>query len=71
MDSFALWLQEQKDSMNFKRFMGYIIEQRDYKLKESLAKGDTDFAKGQYKALNWVTNLPEELLESFKRATDT
>ena len=70
MDDFAVWLQEQRTCPNFQRFMGNIIEKRDYKLKSSLAQGDTNFSKGEYRSLDWVVNLPEELFEQLT-ATDT
>ena len=70
MDNFTLWLEEQKKSPNFRQFMGYIVEKRDFRLKNALAQGNTEFLKGEFNALNWVVSLPDELLEQLT-ATDT
>jgi len=68
MNDFAVWLQQQKENHNFKKFMALIIERRDFRLNSSLAQGNTDFTKGEYKSLDWVVNLPDEILEQFKVA---
>ena len=68
MDNFAEWLEAQKRNPNFQRFMGYITERRDYRIKTALAQGDTDFSKGECKALDYVINLPEELFEQLTAA---
>lgn len=63
-DGLAEWLMEAKRGKYFNLFMREIEERQQAMNQQALGKGDTEHEKGQAEVLNWVLNLPDNVIEA-------
>lgn len=66
MDSFTVWMTEMLKDSNFKYLIQIIEDKRDNAKRAALSKGESEYDKGRYAALNWVVNLPKEVIKQFQ-----
>jgi hypothetical protein len=61
------WLESQRTTEGFERFWKLIKDQHKSRAGAAVARGDTEFEKGEAMALNWVENLPDDLLKTINK----
>lgn len=66
MDSLATWMLEMLKDANFRAFMKIIGEKKETCMKKALIEGNTDYIKGKFYSLDWVSNLPEVIIKQSK-----
>lgn len=65
------WITSQLDADGMSSFLNAVREKRDGYACEAFRAGDTDFMKGQVAALDWLLDLPEEIVTTETEAEDT
>jgi hypothetical protein len=68
-ENLIVWLKD--PPAEFKEFMARIIEHLELAKGSAMAKGDTEYEKGQVVGLQRVIALPKTLIESFDKTEGT
>lgn len=67
----AIWLEQQLEQPYLPALLNKIGEQQRLHELVALAKGDTEYEKGQADALNWAVGLPNNIIKSTGVDTNT
>lgn len=61
---FIEWVKLQMQGKHLPHLLDTIRGRRDGLKNAALAKGETDYEKGQYAALDWVCDLPADIAKT-------
>jgi hypothetical protein len=71
-DVIKKWLLANEKDRGFIELMRLFNDRRDVYIKLALSRGETEYHKGAVSSLNWVCELPENILnESSGDTTET